>query len=716
MDFYKIFNYNLNDKSLNLIIEKSKNNYKNILKLDIKDENNRNKILNFINEDTYIFNNLVNSGRCFYCLGINQNYWLNIIQKIVNYNDYIILNFNEFQDKMIEMLKYYKEETEEYIFIKKIIKFYVYKNNPEINKIYQNIKNNINLINQNYNKQYEVKINNKQFTINHNNFIEIIKNERDKNIKNNIIDFYYSKYNDIINPLINLFIDKYLLNQKLNLIDINDLQNKLSIIQKITENITNRCCLEINSMIDIKKIIEKDDNQKIYADYIEYYIKILKELYGVYDKNITNNLNCEYVINIILILIKNYFNLEIKKNNDNDNNEYQKKYNFLSYNIFYNNKLIGELIIDLYNRNNKIENIECFSINSSCYINNNFPAIINVISCNFDKNKKVINFDELEKLIKVFGKCFYFFFNKQKYCYYNDKYIIMFEELFKLLFLTENTIKLFSNNNISKENIRKLINSLNLNYGLSYKYKCIKCLTDIFTTTNTDFIKELIELKDNHPDLLQEHMKNIYCKFFNTIINNSIQVIELNKEHFQLIQWKELFTDEMISTYKFIEQNIYAVEIFNEINKYKNNNNDLKIFIDKFINELSNININFEKLINHKPNYLSIIKIVDDNNITNSLFDIETKDKKIIKSNEQSVYNPLLTITSTIKEDNDINEIYNPNNKDLKINKLDIKEPDDFITKAKEKKNNKTKKDKNMETTILTETNIMEYVQNVIIK
>lgn len=714
MDFYKIFEYQLDNKKLNLIIEKSKENYKNILKLDIKDKNNRIKLLKFINEDTYIFNNLVNSGRCFCCLGINQNYWLNIIQNIIDYNDYIILNFNDFQDKMIEMLKYYNENTEEYIFIKKIIKYYVYKNDPKINKIYQDIKNNINLINQCYNKQYEVKINNKQFTINHNSFIEIIKNERDNNIKNNVIDFYYSKYNNIINPLINLFIDKYILNQKLNLIDINDLQNKLSILQKITENITNRCCLEINSIIDIKKIIEKDEEQKINADYIEYYIKILKELYGVYDKNITNNLNCEYVINVILILIKNYFNLEIKKNYDD--NEYQRKYKFLTYNIFYNNKLIGELIIDLYNRNNKLNNIECFNLNSSCIINNNYPTIINVISCNFDENKKIINFDELEELIKIFGKCFYYFFNKQKYCYYNDNYVIMFEELFKLLFLTEKTLKLFSNNNISNDNIRKLINSLNLNYGLSYKYKCIKCLTDIFTTTNTDFINELIELKDKNPDLLQEHMKNIYCKFFNTIINNSIQVIELNKDHFQLIQWKELFTDEMISTYKFIEQNIYAVEIFNEINKLKNNNEDLKLFIDKFINELSNININFEKLLNHKPNYLSIIKIVDDNNITNSLFNIETKDKKIITSNEQSVYNPLLTLTSTVKEDNDINEIYNPTNKEPKINKLDIKEPDDFIKKAKEKKNNKTKKDKNMETTILTETNIMEYVQNVIIK
>jgi len=635
MDFYKIFDYQIDEKKLNLIIEKSKNNYKNIIRLDIKDENNRIKILQFINEDTYIFNNLINSGRCFYCIGINQNYWLNIIQKIIDYNDYIILNYNEFQDKMIKMLEYYKEDTEEYIFIKKIIKYYVYKNNPEINKIYQDIRNNINLINICYNKQYEVKINNKQYTINHNNFKEIIKNERDNNIKNNIIDFYYSKYNDIINPLINLFIDKYRLNQKLNLIDINELQKKLIILQKITENITNRCCLEINSMIDIKKIIEKDEEQKINADYIEYYIKILKELYGVYDKDITNNLNCEYVIKVILILIKNYFNLDIKKNNDI--NKYQQKYNFLTYNIYYNNKIIGELIIDLYNRNGKLNNIECFSLNSSCYINNNYPTIINVISCNFDENKNVINFDELEKLIKVFGKCFYYFFNKQKYCYYNDKYIIMFEELFKLLFLTEKTIKLFSNNNISNENIRKLINSLNLNYGLSYKYKCIKCLTDIFTTTNFEFIKELIELKDKNPDLLQEHMKNVFSKFYNTIINNSIQVIELNKNHFQLIQWNELFTDEMIPTYKFIEQNIYAVELFNEINKFKNNNDDLKLFIDKFIYELSNININFEKLINHQPNFLSIIKIVDDNNITNSLFDIETKDKKIIKSNEQSV-------------------------------------------------------------------------------
>lgn len=714
MDFYKIFNYKLDDKNLNLIIEKSKQNYKNILKLNIEDENNRKEILKFINEDTYIFNNLVNSGKCFYCLGINQNYWLNTIQKIINYNEFIILNFNEFQDKMIEMLKYYKDDTEEYIFIKKIIKYYIYKNNPTINKIYLDIKNNINLINQYYNKQYEVKINNKQYTINHNNFIDIIKNEKNINIKNSLTDFYYSKYNDIINPLINLFIDKYFLNQKLNIINVKDLQDKLLILQQITDNITNRCCLEINSIIDIKKIIEKDDNTKINADYIEYYIKILKELYGVYDKDITKNFNCEYIINILLILIKNYFNLEIKKNNIN--NEFQKKYNFLTYNIFYNNNLIGELVIDLYKRDNKLNNVECFNLNSSCYINNNYPVIINVISCNYDKNNKIINFDELENLIKVFGKCFYYFFNKQKYCYYNDKYIIMFEELFKLLFLTENTIKLFSNNNISKENIRKLINSLNLNYGLVYKYKCIKCLTDIFTTTNLDFIKELIELKEKNPELLQEHMKNIYCKFFNTIINNSIQVIELNKEHFQLINWKELFTDEMIPTFKFIEQNIYAAELFNEFNKYINNIDDLKIFIHNLIIELSNLNINFEKLLNHKPNYLSIIKIVDDTNITNSLFDIETKDKKIIKSNDQSVYNPLLSITSTIKEDNNINEIFNPNNKELKINNLNIQESDDFIQKAKEKKINKSKKDKNMELTILTETNIMDYVQNVIIK
>ena len=714
MEFYKIFNYQIDNIKLNSIVEKSKNNYKNILKLDITIEKNRNEILKFINEDTYIFNNLINSGKCFYCLGINQNYWLNIIQKIVDYNDFIILNFNEFQDKMIEMLKYYKEETEEYIFIKKIIKYYIYKNNPEINKIYQNIKYNINLINQCYNKQYEVKINNKQITINHDNFNELIKKEKDKDIKNNIIDFYYSKYNDIINPLINLFINKFLLNQKLNIVNVDNLKDKLLIIQKITDNITNRCCLEINSIIDIKKIIEKNDDTKINANDIEYYIRILKELYGVYDNNITENLNCEYIINIMLILIKNYFNLDIKKNNIE--NIYQKKYNFLSYNIFYKNNKIGELIFDLYNRIGKLNKIECFNLNSSCFINNNYPSIINVISCNFDKNKKVMNFDELEELIKIFGKCFYFFFNKQKYCYYNDKYVIMFEELFKLLFLTDKTIKLFSDNKISNDNIRKLINSLNLNYGLSYKFKCIKCLTDIFTTTNSDFIKELIILKDKNPDLLQEHMKNIYCKFFNTIINNSIQVIELNKEHFQLIQWTELFTDEMLSTYKFIEQNIFAAELFNEFNNLKNNNQNLKLFVDNLINELSKSSINFKSLINHEPNYLSIIKIVDDNNITNSLFNIQTKDNKIIKSNDKSVYNPLLTVSSSVNNINDIEETYIPNNKEPKINKLNIKEPDDFVNKAKEKTKNKKIKNKNIETTILTETNIMDYVQNVIIK
>jgi hypothetical protein len=217
----------------------------------------------------------------------------------------------------------------------------------------------------------------------------------------------------------------------------------------------------------------------------------------------------------------------------------------------------------------------------------------------------------------------------------------MFSKLFKLLFLSYQGIYYLSSKKLDNINIKKILNANNLDYGLSYKYKCLTCLSELYVTTNGSFfndIKNIMNDNNNNEDErnlnLSVYIKKTYNIIYETVMRSGKNIIENNIDYFHPIHWFFLLgkTTEGISSFDEILSDIYAFEIFEKINKCKENKKEHKEFIELLLSELSNNKIDFKYLIGKEPSYEILI---DNINISqseenNSLFNFN-ENKKVNK-------------------------------------------------------------------------------------
>ena len=526
-------------------------------------------IWNYINPNiTFYINNYLSDYFNQKNIFINNNI-LNLEyldNKLINYNSNLFLLYN---NELLNIKKIYNYHID-YYFNDYILKYFFY--NKKCNKNYK-INNDIYIIN--YLNNYYFKFYDKILLIESNFIINNYKKFSIKEFKpninsSNIINQYVFIINLSIidiNYYIELF-NKYYSN-------INYILEIYTIDKKIIEKYSNYDKVNINSINDNKYIINDISNKYNNYDLI-FYIKNLN--FNIFDIN--KDLLYFFIQDKLFIDRNDYicFNIDILQ---------KKNYNKDFFNIFdvkftennFNNNL-------LYYTNKQYINNYKYTINDSLITKF-------LIYSEYNYNLKIDNDHLLNYLLMYEVKYLIFHFNDNLLYFYSD--YIDKEKIF----------------NIDIVNLNKIMNKINKNFYIIYKYND-NC--NIFTLSNFNLINQIIyDENDIFKCLIIDivSLKNI--GFINNFYFKNNSMIEMNLNIFK----------------NFINYKIYQI-ISNNLKHYYI---DTQIYIDSY---LKNINLN---------SIISIRKTLNINNldnIYNNLIDIyiinlkNRTDKKIHMINEMS--------------------------------------------------------------------------------
>ena len=484
----KIFKIEVDTSSLEKNVKNNEDLYKNTI---IEEQNNNEKIINKYNEIEEKYD------------GLNQK--LNIIKEEQNNAGYelmtSIINNNNYNDEITKLenklnnflneqnMKFNNTLTEIYNnFIENTS-----NKEKEINLIKSNIKNtqemlnNIKTILSPMNEIPSIKANINEIEEKMKDasikYEEIVKDQEDMNLKNNELHQSLLNVNKDINE-INISINQ-------NQANINDVKNNYIVKSELKE---------IN-----KKIDSINEEINLLQDNFEKNKKMLnkanKEL-----NNINNDMND--------IIIKDEFDLEIKKNQNNFEEFKNSSNNKIDeYNSNYNK------LLDKFNQYNEEE------INSMISINKQFKEI---------SDKVNINNNEIKKLVAENDNLYNNFFQIK------DKFKIIDKNIFNLHSLEMHNINNKKEIEIINEKVDKLEKDLLVDKNVINK-------NDELQLENIESLDKFNNKLSNENELRQNRYSDLIKETKNNEVSIENQINEINKN---------------------LEKNMN--EIINKLNEYKN--------------------------------------------------------------------------------------------------------------------------------------------------
>ena len=327
--------------------------------------------------------------------------------------------------------------------------------------------------------------------INHNIFINSMKNYKSKNKRKEIFNLFYSNYDIRLNILQNLREERHKLALNIGYESFSKLKSQTSLFNGDLNKIE-KYLLNINKSIEnqckneIKQLLINDNNEGLKLwdmAYINNNINNIEnnennEIICLFKENIYNYLTIENCLQSLQRLMNICFNIEMDKCLFDKNNK------ILKYELKkpITNELIGIIYFDLFERENKSLS-ECITYPLYCSFNNNDNNINKkqisqvIMSMNINNNK--LNINELITMYHEFGHCLHYLLSNTQYqtlsgsrglCMqylefpstffenfifdrYFLKYIIMDNEL---LLPTQNILNLLKNNSLFSNNKNNL--------------------------------------------------------------------------------------------------------------------------------------------------------------------------------------------------------------------------------------------------------------------
>ena len=634
------YNNKINDK-----FDEFKNNNKNLKEElnDLKKQNvflkEKNKELNIEIEDLKKYNNKIIRKNNELQNKYNDDKFIELEQKTKdllgnrNINKNILDKLNSKKiSKIIEDLLFEIEQKE---FINKRNEKTNNKLNNYINEMENNneTKNKISAL-QNRNKKMEKKIKdleneNRQFRNKYSKSLDKINNIETKNSQlqidyenklkkmedeKNKLNYYNKKLDEVNTQIENEYLLKIknLENNKYNYEKMkNDYENKISIIKndnKITSLNAHLNESEIKRMtytIDIyEKLLAKNINLMLNdMNIFNIFKKEFKKMETIMDSDLPSIISSSYDYNInkaknqinkIQKMIENIKNINnnniiyrsnsIKENFDKLNKIIQENKEFMVNNYFLLNKVFNK-VIDLYNKNKKINNNE-----QKFYKSNN------------DKNEENLKYEIIDIILQNLDEL-------SPICYNTDNSDLK-DELYKL------------KNNCNALNILDVL-------------KGVKNILEKVVLRSKDFRNQKdLEIQNlNNKILYFLREINNYKKYFTSINNNSEydeekrllnnelllkdgEIIKLNKQIDILIKKIENLKNGNKKDYNNININNYNNTDFNNINNIDiiNNDNNNYIGVNEDFNNLTNeeFNNNLEKYVNNIKNIEEQLKQMED--------------------------------------------------------------------------------------------------------
>ena len=603
----KNINWNISIiEETNIIINKSKNIINNIINSDNKN------IINDIEQEHFLRESFVNQLKLLKYASDSlekQKISTHCIKLLIKYRKDIISNTELFQ----KIYNYYednkenlKEKEELLILVNFLKKFIINGVNLEESKnktLQENLKKldsleNIKKTNiKNYNKFLKINNDNLKHTPAYFKNFLIKSNDKDyriiplkTSIAENIICYLNnSKLRKKLHHFIgsrcieNLDIEKDIYLTKSNIAQVLDVRTYDNISHEKNiisdSNILVQLLTRLSNYIDEKydteiinilKIISKKKNKKInYESFrnkinhwdIHYYFNYMKKKIKLDEFKLREYFKTNNVINRILIMFQNLFSLKFKKS-ENQNCWHPSVKLFEIYSQS-KNKLMGYFYLDIYNRKNKINNIEFLNLSSRSF--DNLPC--SIVIANFQQETKnnfsFVSYNQVRLFIHKFTTVIYNTLIKSKYSLngidqvpvdqikipsYLIEKIIFQKDNFKTIAIHYKTKKPIDSKTFNK------INDIN-NIDIAYKTKLI-----IF---NSIFYLHMISNNQTATYLksVDKGICNIYNTYFDNIFNNQNVVIE-SSDYYPF-----LFNKKNLTCYNLIND-LYASDIF-----IKNKNN-----------------------------------------------------------------------------------------------------------------------------------------------
>jgi len=670
----KLWNNEVNLNVVKYMISESTKMYNTLFE---KKNNNEiyesNLILQFISDDIYEFDCITKFSKIMIENGINIQMWKNIYDEIQKYN--LCVNENEqIYNVMKLIVKNYSKKSDEYKFMDKIItssyksgitlkqtKFSETSNRIELikNRLSDDYNNcpiisltenelkgiNLNILKKYYNEQtqlYDIPLNKQIYNL----FQKLIDNS---NVRKKIDDMIYDSYEKNIPRLTYLFIYKHVkanmlgYETYLDLITQHSKDTVKNTLESIIVSLGDRCNLELSIMSQLKKKCENDTI--LYTWDIPYYINKWKILYGIDEKTILQYFEINNTLTSILNIVSNMFSLKITKIT-NPKLSVLNNNDVVVYRIVKGNTIIGEVIFDLYNRQNKINGARTTCINTRCmypFEKQRIQPVSIYVSMNIEKKDvTLITLDNLIILFNEIGKIIYYVSCEASYSLFGGMYsepeiVDAFGKFVELLLFTNDTLKVISKNihnstQLTNEVLNKIIGHQKLEYGVTYKYQCLYSMYDLFVHSQTDFINECktimrIQNIDVQRSNILECMHEMYNSFYEAIFNVGKKSIYKESKHFHPVIWSYLFNGNENMNFLKILSDIYAHNLYNSFCSYKNKQEfctNLSMFIT---NSTSNNSIQFSEFIKKQLSVNCMFEYfgLNNNDMSLSLYNINEK-------------------------------------------------------------------------------------------
>lgn len=527
------------DTNIDPIIKKSFQTYSALF-----EENDNEKLFNFIVHDLYTLNCIENTYKWF--KDINNKEVIEPYNKLIKYKKNLI-NYKTFQSKIKELYEYFKDVPVKQSYLKQYIK-------EDIKPTLKNINTNISEIKKLYNTNISIpndiliylKQNKIPTEINIFNYHDIIYPIKNKEIKNSLYKNIYSTIDSYIKNFIFILLNKKLYSKEFNydnyieyildkspdlfnLIKHDDFLPSLSFLIKFIIETINRydsCLFDIIN-----------ENTKIKNNLISF-DEIAHILYKYTNKCNDILFDPLKTFNNVLLLICQFLKLEIKRT---------KPELHLSYHINQYNKTIGE--INFLVQKAPITNIQYYRFNNRIYDKNKnkcSPVITNII---INYNNYYISFSEFINIINNCISIIFYTLQKTEYGNINTNYFVYFSTIIKTFLFTQGNIMKI-NNILSNEQVIMIYNYFNIQSNYLMKYRCLYVLFYIFAYSNDEFLQQCkdIILSSNKGKI---SINTTECVNQMSNKNISKQLASLVKKHFN-----EMFKSLMIYPTLYINHNI----------------------------------------------------------------------------------------------------------------------------------------------------------------
>jgi saccharolysin len=321
----------------------------------------------------------------------------------------------------------------------------------------------------------------------------------------------------------------------------------------------------------LKKI---SNNKTLYSHDISYYTSKWKQEYGINENFLKEYFEFTNTLREIFKMYEKLFNITfIKLNNSHLWHQDVTVYGIVDK----NQKPIGHLYLDVYNRNSKYKQTRCFCLKQAT--TTQLPVVALVASIGNNKNPLLLQFQDVIGLFHELSHVMHHIFGKTKYNIFSGlnvevDFVETPAQILDLLCWEKHIIKQLSHHyqtgeSLEDQIIDKLVKLKNIDIGIYYKKHILVSLFDQIIYSSTQVIDSLEEaLKTGKNENIQILLSNLYKQLNTNIMTDDKHLpnhnILLNDQIGIPYDWITTFLGSDSQYYCSIWSRVLSADIYTE--------------------------------------------------------------------------------------------------------------------------------------------------------